>query len=78
MGFARPEGIFFVAQPFHCAVGTDSALEGNGFELLVGIAHAPAYVRMEVKPGKPLGTLLATAAEGHGDHGQQHLQRPPF
>jgi hypothetical protein len=35
IGSARPDGIFFVAQPFHCAVGTDSALEEAGFELLV-------------------------------------------
>ena len=32
IGSARPDGIFFVAQPFHCAVGTDPAPEENGFE----------------------------------------------
>lgn len=29
------------------------------FQFGIGIAHAPAYVRMEVKPGKPLGDVRA-------------------
>src|SRR6266566_6613797 len=30
-------------------------VSGGRFQFGIGIAHAPAYVRMEVKPGKPLG-----------------------
>jgi alkanesulfonate monooxygenase SsuD/methylene tetrahydromethanopterin reductase-like flavin-dependent oxidoreductase (luciferase family) len=32
---------------------------GGRFQFGIGIAHAPAYVRMEVKPGKPLGDIRA-------------------
>ena len=34
-------------------------VSGGRFQFGVGIAHAPAYVRMEVKPGKPLGDVRA-------------------
>jgi alkanesulfonate monooxygenase SsuD/methylene tetrahydromethanopterin reductase-like flavin-dependent oxidoreductase (luciferase family) len=32
-------------------------VSGGRFQFGIGIAHAPAYVRMEVKPGKPLGDI---------------------
>ena len=32
-------------------------VSGGRFQFGIGIAHAPAYVRMEVKPGKPLATF---------------------
>jgi len=34
-------------------------VSGGRFQFGIGIAHAPAYVRMEVKPGKPLGDIRA-------------------
>ena len=33
-------------------------VSGGRFQFGIGIAHAPAYVRMEVKPGKPLGAFV--------------------
>src|SRR6202048_4713637 len=32
-------------------------VSGGRFQFGIGIAHAPAYVRMEAKPGKPLSAL---------------------
>src|SRR5271167_402325 len=32
-------------------------VSGGRFQFGIGIAHAPAYARMEVKPGKPLGDI---------------------
>jgi len=32
-------------------------VSGGRFQFGIGIAHAPTYVRMEVKPGKPLGDI---------------------
>jgi len=34
-------------------------VSGGRFQFGIGIAHAPAYVRMEVKPGRPLGDIRA-------------------
>jgi alkanesulfonate monooxygenase SsuD/methylene tetrahydromethanopterin reductase-like flavin-dependent oxidoreductase (luciferase family) len=34
-------------------------VSGDRFQFGIGVAHAPAYVRMEVKPGKPLGDIRA-------------------
>jgi alkanesulfonate monooxygenase SsuD/methylene tetrahydromethanopterin reductase-like flavin-dependent oxidoreductase (luciferase family) len=34
-------------------------VSGGRFQFGIGIAHAPAYVRMEAKPGKPLGDIRA-------------------
>jgi hypothetical protein len=34
-------------------------VSGGRFQFGIGIAHAPAHVRMEVKPGKPLGDIRA-------------------
>ena len=54
-------------------------VSGGRFQFGIGIAHAPAYVRMEVKPGKPLGGIrlcrevqvahrIRSAATGHPRH----------
>src|SRR5262252_1010329 len=34
-------------------------VSGGRFQFGIGIAHAPAYARMEVKPGRPLGDIRA-------------------
>src|SRR5271155_5151746 len=34
-------------------------VSGGRFQFGIGIAHAPAYTRFEVKPGKPLGDTRA-------------------
>ena len=34
-------------------------VSGGRFQFGIGIAHAPAHVRMEVKPGRPLGDIRA-------------------
>jgi hypothetical protein len=39
-------------------------VSGGRFQFGIGIAHAPAYVRMEVKPGKPLGDIRAFRMSG--------------
>ena len=36
-------------------------VSGGRFQFGIGIAHAPAYVRMEVKPGKPLATFAPSS-----------------
>ena len=46
-------------------------VSGGRFQFGIGIAHAPAYVRMEVKPGKPLGDIRAFVAKfkSHAEYG---------
>src|SRR6266852_823558 len=46
-------------------------VSGGRFQFGIGIAHAPAYVRMEVKPGKPLGDIRAFVAKfkSHTEYG---------
>ena len=34
-------------------------VSGGRFQFGIGIAHAPSYLRMEVKPGRPLGDIRA-------------------
>ena len=34
-------------------------VSGGRFQFGIGIAHAPAHVRMEAKPGRPLGDIRA-------------------
>ena len=46
-------------------------VSGGRFQFGIGIAHAPAYVGMEVKPGKPLGDIRAFVAKfkSHAEYG---------
>ena len=46
-------------------------VSGGRFQFGIGIAHAPAYLRMEVKPGKPLGDVRAFVAKfkSHAEYG---------
>jgi alkanesulfonate monooxygenase SsuD/methylene tetrahydromethanopterin reductase-like flavin-dependent oxidoreductase (luciferase family) len=46
-------------------------ISGGRFQFGIGIAHAPAYARFEVKPGKPLGDTRAFIEKfkAHGDYG---------
>ena len=43
-------------------------VSGGRFQFGIGIAHAPAYVRMEVKPGKPLGDVRAFVEKFKSHH----------
>ena len=42
-------------------------VSGGRFQFGISIAHAPAYVRMEVKPGKPLGDIVRRSATAKGE-----------
>jgi alkanesulfonate monooxygenase SsuD/methylene tetrahydromethanopterin reductase-like flavin-dependent oxidoreductase (luciferase family) len=46
-------------------------VSGGRFQFGIGIAHALAYVRMEVKPGKPLGDIRAFVEkfQSHTEYG---------
>jgi alkanesulfonate monooxygenase SsuD/methylene tetrahydromethanopterin reductase-like flavin-dependent oxidoreductase (luciferase family) len=46
-------------------------VSGGRFQFGVGIAHAPAYTRFEVKPGKPLGDTRAFIEKfkSHSEYG---------
>jgi alkanesulfonate monooxygenase SsuD/methylene tetrahydromethanopterin reductase-like flavin-dependent oxidoreductase (luciferase family) len=47
-------------------------VSGGRFQFGIGIAHAPAYARFEVKPGKPLGDTRAFIEKfkAHGEYGK--------
>src|SRR5215472_2532826 len=46
-------------------------ISGGRFQFGIGIAHAPAYARFEVRPGKPLGDTRAFIEKfkAHGEYG---------
>src|SRR5579864_6615257 len=46
-------------------------VSGGRFQFGIGIAHAPSHVRMEVKPGKPLGDIRDFVAKfkSHAEYG---------